>query len=61
MVVGSLTVSLVQVLGFDKVYHRIYMKRMTYLGVAQSPYNDYLLAEINKYFDLEQWGKCRRD
>ncbi len=35
------------------------MKKITWCGVAQSPYNDYLLAEVSKAFDLKVYYKIR--
>jgi glycosyltransferase involved in cell wall biosynthesis len=36
------------------------MKRITYCGVAQSPYNDFLLTEVNKSFDLKVYYQRRK-
>lgn len=36
------------------------MKKITWFGVAQSPYNDYLLSEVNKFFDLRVFYKIRK-
>jgi glycosyltransferase involved in cell wall biosynthesis len=36
------------------------MKKITWFGVAQSPYNDFLLSEVNKHFDLQVFYKIRK-
>jgi len=36
------------------------MKKITWFGVAQSPYNDFLLAEVNKFFDLNVFYKIKK-
>jgi glycosyltransferase involved in cell wall biosynthesis len=42
------------------VSHFVTMKKITWFGVAQSPYNDYLLTEVNKYFDLRVFFKIKK-
>lgn len=37
------------------------MKRITWCGVAQSPYNDFLLKEVNKFFDLKVYYKIKNE
>lgn len=35
-------------------------KKITWFGVAQSPYNDYLLSEVSKHFDLQVYYKIKK-
>ncbi len=36
------------------------MKKITWFGVAQSPYNDFLLTEVSKKFDLQVFYKIKK-
>ena len=36
------------------------MKKITWCGVGQSPYNDYLLSEVSKHFDLLVYYKIKK-
>ena len=36
------------------------MKKITWFGVAQSPYNDFLLTEVSKKFDLQVFYKVKK-
>lgn len=36
------------------------MKKITWCGVGQAPYNDYLLSEVSKHFDLQVFYKLKK-